>query len=79
MTAALSMRRALPTKVFKLPAVQAVIDYKWDTWANRLLAWELVAYLVWLLGYQVFIFLFQVSVAPNSIIPGAPASEIICA
>lgn len=54
------LRRALSTKVFGLPAVQAVIQHKWDTWARRVLIWEFALYVVWLLGYQAFIILFQV-------------------
>lgn len=46
----LPSRRALSTKVFGLPAVQAIIQFKWDTWAHRVLAWEFCLYLVWLLG-----------------------------
>ena len=43
-------------------AVQAVITHKWDTWARRVLIWEFGLYLIWLLGFQAFIILFQVTV-----------------
>ena len=40
--------------------MQAVITHKWDTWARRILIWEFALYLIWLLGFQAFIILFQV-------------------
>jgi hypothetical protein len=33
--------------VFALPAVQAVIHYKWTSWARRFLLYELAAYCTW--------------------------------
>jgi di/tricarboxylate transporter len=45
--------------VFGLPAVQAVINYKWHTWAKKFLLYELVCYLAWLAGYTAFTLLFQ--------------------
>jgi len=33
--------------VFALPAVQAVIHYKWTKWARRFLLYELAAYCTW--------------------------------
>ena len=53
--------RALSTRVFGLPAVQAIVAHKWNTWARRLMLYEFAAYLVWLLAFQVFIWAFQVS------------------
>ena len=53
--------RTLTAKAFGLPAVQAIITHKWDTWARRVLIWEFGLYLIWLLGFQAFIILFQVS------------------
>jgi len=51
--------RACPLTVFALPAVQAVVMYKWDQWASRFLQYEFVLYLFWLISYTAFIILFQ--------------------
>jgi hypothetical protein len=40
--------------VFTLPAVQSVIQYKWKTFARRLLFLELSIYLIWLTSYYIF-------------------------
>ncbi|KAI8473618.1 MAG: hypothetical protein J3K34DRAFT_518899 [Monoraphidium minutum] len=45
--------------VFALPAVQAVIHYKWTAWARRFLLYELAAYCCWLLAFTAFTLLFQ--------------------
>ncbi|DBA86726.1 TPA: hypothetical protein ACH3X2_005431 [Trebouxia sp. C0005] len=45
--------------VFGLPAVQSVINFKWDRWARKLLLLEFAFYMVWLLAFQVFMLLFQ--------------------
>lgn len=50
---------AVATQVFGLPAVQAVIQFKWDKWARRVLLWEFTSYLLWVLAFQVFIIAFQ--------------------
>lgn len=52
--------RACPLTVFALPAVQAVLMYKWEAWAARFLQYEFVLYLCWLISYTAFIILFQV-------------------
>mmetsp|Transcript_1853 Transcript_1853/g.5429 ORF Transcript_1853/g.5429 Transcript_1853/m.5429 type:complete len:488 (+) Transcript_1853:199-1662(+) len=50
---------SVSTKVFGLPAVHAVISFKWDKWARRVMLFEFICYLVWLIGFQAWIFLFQ--------------------
>lgn len=40
-------------------APQAVINFKWNTWAQRFLAVELAAYCVWLAAFTTFSLLFQ--------------------
>lgn len=45
--------------VFALPAVQAVIHFKWNKWARRFLLIELGAYVTWLLAFTSFTLLFQ--------------------
>jgi hypothetical protein len=50
---------AVATQVFGLPAVQAVIQFKWDKWARRVLIKEFIFYLIWLIAFQVFIIAFQ--------------------
>ncbi|KAL4438682.1 hypothetical protein ABPG77_006286 [Micractinium sp. CCAP 211/92] len=44
---------------FALPAVQAVIDWKWSRFCRRLLLWELAFFLVWLFSFFAFTILFQ--------------------
>lgn len=45
--------------VFALPAVHAVIDYKWSLFAKNLLLAEFACYLAWVLGFYVFTVAFQ--------------------
>eukprot|EP00879_Flechtneria_rotunda_P030709 GHRR01033380.1.p1 GENE.GHRR01033380.1~~GHRR01033380.1.p1 ORF type:complete len:313 (+),score=66.53 GHRR01033380.1:359-1297(+) len=45
--------------VFALPAVQAVIHFKWSRWARTFLLYELSCYCAWLVGFTVFTLLFQ--------------------
>lgn len=54
-------------QVWGLQAVQAVVNFKWTTWARNYLYYELACYLVWLLGFQVFTIIFQVFIAPRRI------------
>ncbi|GAB4820880.1 hypothetical protein N2152v2_007926 [Parachlorella kessleri] len=42
-----------------LPAVQAVITFKWNTFARRLLLVELGFFMLWLVGFNTFTILFQ--------------------
>lgn len=44
---------------FALPAVQAVIDWKWARFCKRLLLWELAFFLLWLASFFAFTILFQ--------------------
>ncbi|KAG2492134.1 hypothetical protein HYH03_009625 [Edaphochlamys debaryana] len=46
---------------FGLPAVQAVVSYKWERYARRLLLQQLLTYSVWLLGFTGFLLLFNSS------------------
>ena len=64
--------RACPLTVFALPAVQAVLMYKWEAWAARFLQYEFILYLCWLVSYTVFIILFQVPLSS----PTSPCKEI---
>lgn len=52
-------KRACPLSVFGLPAVQAVLNYKWEAWAARMLMIEFIMYLSWLLSFTVFVIIFQ--------------------
>lgn len=45
--------------VFGLPAVQAVIDWKWSRYARRVLIWQLIAYVCWVVSFFAFTVLFQ--------------------
>mmetsp|Transcript_7673 Transcript_7673/g.13270 ORF Transcript_7673/g.13270 Transcript_7673/m.13270 type:complete len:516 (+) Transcript_7673:114-1661(+) len=51
--------RTCPTSVFSLPAVKAVVDFKWNTWAYRCLLYELGLFVVWLSFYIAFTLLFE--------------------
>jgi hypothetical protein len=51
--------------VFALPAVSAVISYKWDTWARRFLMYELAAYCAWLAAFTSFSLMLQVGAAAS--------------
>lgn len=53
-------RGKTPISVFGLPAVQAVIDYKWETWAKHALLVEFVVFLCWLLSFTIFVYSFRV-------------------
>ncbi|GMH44122.1 hypothetical protein BSKO_12056 [Bryopsis sp. KO-2023] len=44
--------------VFSIPAIQAVILYKWEKWAKRLLQVEFVIYVAWMLSFLLFIGMF---------------------
>ncbi|CAL8463844.1 g3378 [Coccomyxa elongata] len=52
-------RNIFNANVWALPAVEAVITFKWQQWAQRWMHMELAIYLLWLLAFQIFIFLFQ--------------------
>lgn len=45
--------------VFALPAVQAVIDWKWEKFCKKLLLAELACFLVWLAAFYTFTAVFQ--------------------
>ncbi|GMH40202.1 hypothetical protein BSKO_08106 [Bryopsis sp. KO-2023] len=52
-------KQACPLSVFGLPAVQAVLNYKWEAWAARMLKIEFIMYLSWLLSFTIFVIIFQ--------------------
>lgn len=45
--------------VFGLPAVRAVINFKWDRWARPMMMIQFACYVVWLSAFQIFLLLFQ--------------------
>lgn len=45
--------------VFGLPAVQAVVDYKWERMGRKLMLGELAFFLAWLLSFSAFTVIFQ--------------------
>ncbi|KAL4440087.1 hypothetical protein ABPG75_003088 [Micractinium tetrahymenae] len=51
--------RRCSSAVFALPAVQAVIQFKWARFARRLLMLELCWFLVWLVSFNTFVIAFQ--------------------
>ncbi len=58
---------------FGLPAVKAVITYKWGVW-RRVLHAELACYLVWVLAFQAFVLIFQARRRPPCrLAPGRPS------
>ncbi|KAJ9510388.1 hypothetical protein QJQ45_015854 [Haematococcus lacustris] len=48
-----------PLDVFGLPAVHAVISFKWHTWAHRALVSEMLVYVAWLAAFVAFTLLFE--------------------
>ena len=44
---------------FGLPAIQAVVDFKWHKFARRFMLIELAIFLVWLAAFNYFTMLFQ--------------------
>ena len=48
--------KAAPLSAFALPAVQAILNYKWTRWAKKVLMVEFAIYLLWLLSTVVFAF-----------------------
>ena len=58
-------------QVWGIEAVEAVLDFKWRTWAKHLLWAELGAYIIWLAAFQVFVLLFQASHAATAYLPAA--------
>ena len=68
-------------QVWGIEAVEAVLDFKWRTWAKHLLWAELGAYVIWLAAFQVFVLLFQASHAATAHLPtacsapGSPAAS----
>lgn len=50
---------ACSATVFALPAVQAVINFKWTCWARKFLLYELFCYCLWLGCFTAFTLLFQ--------------------
>ena len=55
----LRQAHACSATVFALPAVQAVINFKWTCWARRFLMYELACYCLWLGAFTAFTLLFQ--------------------
>ncbi|KAI8468859.1 MAG: hypothetical protein J3K34DRAFT_425772 [Monoraphidium minutum] len=45
--------------IFTIPAVEAVITYKWNAFARRALKAQLAFYFAWLLSFTLFTWLFQ--------------------
>ncbi|KAL4438685.1 hypothetical protein ABPG77_006289 [Micractinium sp. CCAP 211/92] len=51
--------RRCSSAVFALPAVQAIIQFKWGCFARRLLLVELCWFLIWLVSFNAFVIAFQ--------------------
>ncbi len=64
-------------QVWGIEAVEAVLDFKWRTWAKHLLWAELGAYIIWLAAFQVFVLLFQASHAVTAYLPAAYSAPSI--
>ncbi|KAF8067423.1 hypothetical protein HT031_002471 [Scenedesmus sp. PABB004] len=45
--------------VFGLPAVQAVLQFKWDTFAGKWVRFEFACFLTWLVAFSAFMLIFQ--------------------
>ncbi|GMH44243.1 hypothetical protein BSKO_12177 [Bryopsis sp. KO-2023] len=48
-----------PISVFGLPAVHAIINYKWERWAKKALLAEFILFLCWLGSYLTFLMSFR--------------------
>jgi len=46
--------------VFGLPAVQAVLQFKWDRFGRKALLAELACFVTWLVSFSVFLLIWQV-------------------
>ena len=46
--------------IFDLPAIRAVVEYKWRNWARRYLIIEFVLYLGWLISFCAFLITYIV-------------------
>lgn len=45
--------------VFGLPAVQAVLEFKWETFAGGWVRFEFMCFLTWLVAFSIFMLVFQ--------------------
>lgn len=41
--------------------LQAVLQFKWETFAGRMVRFEFLCFLIWLIAFSVFMLVFQVS------------------
>ena len=64
-----------PVQVWGIEAVEAVLDFKWRTWAKYLLWAELGAYMIWLAAFQVFVLLFQASHEATACLPATCSAQ----
>lgn len=46
--------KSTPLSVFGIPALQAVLQYKWETWARLYLLIEFCIFLLWLISFVAF-------------------------
>ena len=51
--------------IFDLPAIRAVVEYKWRNWARRYLIIEFVLYLCWLFSFCAFLVTYIVGLASS--------------
>lgn len=47
-------------ELFQLPVLQAIVDYKWRSYAYRVIFVEFVIYLIWVISFIAFVILFVV-------------------
>lgn len=55
-------RKALPLDVFNLPAVRAVVSWKWHRWAKNAVLIEFILYVLWMVSFMVFALTYEVRV-----------------
>ena len=63
----------IPASIFALPAVQAVINFKWETWARSWTFTSLLLFLMWLVSYSAF----SVLVTMEDTAAPLPLSEVL--
>ncbi|KAF6258227.1 hypothetical protein COO60DRAFT_1693077 [Scenedesmus sp. NREL 46B-D3] len=54
--------------VFGLPAVQAVLEFKWRTFAGGWVRFEFMCFLTWLVSFSVFLLVFQLLTTATGIV-----------
>lgn len=52
--------KACPIEIWGLPAVRAVVSYKWNKWAKNMLLLELLLYMCWVISFMAIPMIYNV-------------------